>query len=180
MKDNVTRTAIKNESGQVFLVTESIRDLSKNGRTITEESIITTEVNDYHLDEYEEDRQEQYEGFKNQEKDTKNRIKSLTKDIKKYSGERGYKAYKKNFEQFEIYENFIEQNVNVEAFMGDKQLKEFKKYEKKRDTYKNFYVTMQMEMQLEVLENNLKAFEDIWEEDKMFVKQIKEARKLLK
>lgn len=178
MKDKITREVIK-EDGKVFLVSTKVSDKSKDNREIKETTTIKSQATLDVLDEYEKDREEQYNNFKKQEKDTKDKIKSLEKDYKKHSNERGYKAYKKNYDQYEIYENFIENNTDVSKFLTGDSLKDFEKYKKNRDKYKNFYICMQQEKQLDMLYGNLEAFNDIWEEDKMFINQIKEARRLL-
>jgi len=178
MKDKVERT-VEKIGDKVYMHTVRVEDKSTDGRSIVITNVNRTEVDYDVLDEYEKDRADQYEGFKIQEDTNKSKLKSLENDYKKYSGERGYKQYKKNFQQYEIYEKFIEEGVNVDTFLSGDSLKDFNKYMKKRDLYKNFFVTMNIEVQMQMCNDNLKAFDDIWEEDEMFIQQIKQARKLL-
>jgi len=177
--NDVKRTAEKVE-GKVFMITENKTNLSKDERIINKVEIITTEVNEDILKEYETDRKLQAQGFKTQEKKNLKQLKQLEKDHKKYSNERGYKQYLKNYDKYEMYEGFITNNTPVESFLVGEGLDEFNKYVKVRDKYKNFYVTKQQETQMINCRNNIKSFKDIWEEDAMFINQIKEARKLLK
>jgi len=179
MINKVERT-VEKIGDKVYMFTKRVEDKSKGNRLVEITTINKTEVDSDIIKEYETDRKEQFNNFKLQEKDTIKKLKDLSKDYKKHSGERGYIKYKKNFQTYEMYEKFIEQNIKVDSFLTGNGLKDFKDYEKKRDTYKNFFVTMQQEGQIELLKRNIEAFKDIWEEDKLFVKQIKDAKKLLK
>lgn len=180
MKDKITREAYRDDEGKVFFITKKVSDKSTEHRMITVTEEVLSQVTNEILDEYEVDQKEQDKGFKKQEKDCLKKINTIQRDLKKHSGERGYKQYKKNFETYEMYENLIEQNVDVNKLLSGEVLKEFDKYKKNRDKYKNFYVNVTQERELETLNNNMDAFKDIWEESKMLKKQIKEGRRLLK
>lgn len=179
MKDKVKRT-VKKIGGSVFMFTHKLEDKSTDDRLIELETTNKTQVTLEVLDEYELDRKLQYDNFKGQETTTIDKLKRLEKDYSKHCNERGFLQYKKNFQQYEIYEKFIENNTSVEKFLTGDSLKDFRKYEKGRDKYKNFFITMNVGVQIELLKQNIEAYQDIWEEDAMFRKQIVDARKLLK
>jgi len=130
------------------------------------------------LEEYLEDDKAQMKNFKEQEKSNNDNIKNIKKRMKPFISERGYTTYKKNYQQYEDYENVLK--YNLAYLLSDSELKKLEKYEAKRDTYKSFYITMQDERQLQTLLMNDNHFSSIRDEQKQFQEQMKEVKKLLK
>ena len=170
--DKVERTIEENE-GKVYAVTktESLVDDRKRIRFLKEELSLEA------ISQYISDDLEQSLRFNEQKKSAQKRIKELKKAVKPYISERGYKTYKKNFNKYENFEFLIEKGV--EEYCAPELKEELEKYKKQQDKYKSFYITKQQEKELEDLENNLEAYGDIEDERKLFLEQMKEAKRLL-
>ena len=99
-------------------------------------------------------------------------LDALKKRINQYVNERGYKAYRKNYHTYEIYEAIIEQKIPGEFFTKETR-RDLGKYVKNRNAFKSFYLTVKDEANIIALEKNKENIDAVFDEMLLTKKQFK-------
>ena len=173
MEHKVNRS-VRVEEGKVFAVTKTENDNDGLIQIKTLENEMSLE----YMDELVLDDDLQLSRYKKTETQNKEQISKIKTRLSEYSNKVEYIDYKKNFGKYECFEKLIELKFNIDL-LNDEAKEEFNAYSIERDNFKEYYITYTEEQQLESLELNLIAFEDIWTEADLFRVQMKEVKELL-
>lgn len=173
-RDKVERT-VKKENDKVFAVTRT-EMIEEDG--LLKVRILESEVTDEKVNEYLSARDTEVKSYKRTEQELKDKFAKHKKQLEKDSNTREYLDFKNNFNTYETFEVILEKNLPLEILNED-TLKQFNTYKLNRNSMKNHYVTYTIERDLDSMKGQLDNFEFIWEEDKMFLEQMKQAKELL-
>ncbi len=169
---NVERTVHKDD-GKIWAETKtvSVNEGLENIKTIKEELTLDK------VKQYLKDGEEQMSNYLAQENKLKKTLKGIKARVAAYARKRAYITYKKNSPLYETFEMIAKHDMR--KLINNTHLKEFDNFIKTKKNYTDYYITLMEEAKIDEITDALTKYNDIRQENDMFVSQMTQAKKYL-